>query len=135
MVCYTVRVKRYFMQFFQLLFALVTDRVTGMKSLLCKEAPMKKYVIREKSIPLDDSWDVIVVGGGPSGCTAAIAAAREGAGTLLIEATGCLGGMEHRAWFPPGVLLPTGKKSYTGGLQKGFLTRQKRECSTSVKKP
>lgn len=44
-------------------------------------------------LPLDTGWDVIVVGGGPAGCAAAIASAREGAKTLLIEATGALGGM------------------------------------------
>lgn len=38
-------------------------------------------------------YDVIVVGGGPSGCAAAIAAAREGADTLLIETGSALGGM------------------------------------------
>ena len=54
---------------------------------------MADYVLRERNISLDDSWDVIVAGGGPAGCTAATAAAREGANTLLIEATGCLGGM------------------------------------------
>ncbi len=42
---------------------------------------------------MQDDWDVIVVGGGPAGCAAATAAAREGARTLLIEATGALGGM------------------------------------------
>lgn len=45
------------------------------------------------TIPLDDSWDVLVAGGGPAGCAAAAAAAREGARTLLIESTGTLGGM------------------------------------------
>ena len=54
---------------------------------------MSHYQITQRSIPLDDSWDVIVVGGGPAGCTAATAAAREGARTLLIEAEGALGGM------------------------------------------
>ena len=44
-------------------------------------------------LPLEDGWDVIIVGGGPAGCAAAIASAREGAKTLLIEATGALGGM------------------------------------------
>ncbi len=39
-----------------------------------------------------DEYDVIVCGGGPAGCGAAIAAAREGAKTLLIEKNGYLGG-------------------------------------------
>lgn len=38
-------------------------------------------------------YDVIVAGGGPSGCAAAIAAARMGADTLLIEKSTALGGM------------------------------------------
>ena len=54
------------------------------------------YTFTPKSLPLDASWDVIVVGGGPAGCTAAVAAAREGAKTLLIEATGALGGITCR---------------------------------------
>ena len=37
--------------------------------------------------------DVVVVGAGPAGVTAAIAAAREGADTMLIERYGSLGGM------------------------------------------
>ncbi len=39
------------------------------------------------------NYDVIVAGGGPAGCCAAIAAARQGMKTLLIEATSALGGM------------------------------------------
>jgi len=62
------------------------------------------YTLKEQKLPLDDSWDVIVAGGGPSGCTAAIAAAREGAKTLLIESMGALGGMGTLglvpAWCP-----------------------------------
>jgi glycine/D-amino acid oxidase-like deaminating enzyme len=40
-----------------------------------------------------DPFDVVVCGGGPSGVAAAVAAARLGARTALIEAQGCLGGV------------------------------------------
>ena len=58
------------------------------------------YVIKQRAVPMDDSWDVIVVGGGPAGCAATAAAAREGAKTLLIEATGMLGGMGTAGLVP-----------------------------------
>ena len=37
--------------------------------------------------------DVVVVGGGPAGVSAAVAAARRGASVTLIESSGLLGGM------------------------------------------
>ncbi len=43
--------------------------------------------------PIKDSFDIIVAGGGASGMIAAVAAARLGARTLLIERQGCFGGM------------------------------------------
>ena len=49
--------------------------------------------------------DVLVVGSGPGGLTAAIAAAREGVDTLLLERYGCFGGVlsqvgvEGVAWY------------------------------------
>lgn len=61
---------------------------------------MTSYVLKERAIPLDDGWDVIVLGGGPAGCTAAAAAGREGLRTLLIEVTGMLGGMGTAALVP-----------------------------------
>jgi hypothetical protein len=43
-------------------------------------------------VMLQANYDVVVVGGGAAGVGAAVAAARTGARTLLIERAGCLGG-------------------------------------------
>jgi len=47
----------------------------------------------ERSIPVAERCDVLVCGGGPAGVAAAVAAARAGARTRLLEAQGCLGGI------------------------------------------
>jgi hypothetical protein len=80
----------------------------------------KPYHFSE-TMSLDDSWDVIVAGGGPSGCVAAAAAARGGARTLLLEATGTLGGMGTSALVP--AWTPFGDKEkiiYRGMAKKIF---------------
>jgi hypothetical protein len=46
-----------------------------------------------RNIPVSGEFDVVVCGAGPAGVAAALAAAREGARTLLIEVHGCLGGI------------------------------------------
>src|SRR4051812_26389646 len=44
-----------------------------------------------RDIPVAGRSDVLVVGGGPAGIGAALAAARAGVKTQLIESAGCLG--------------------------------------------
>jgi len=44
-------------------------------------------------VPVIAECDVLVVGGGPAGIAAAVAAARQNVKTILIEQTGCVGGM------------------------------------------
>lgn len=50
-------------------------------------------VEKEKKTPVTDKTEVVVAGGGPAGVAAAVASARLGVKTMLIERYGCLGGM------------------------------------------
>ena len=54
-----------------------------------------KKTIREqaRNIPVYKSCDVLVVGGGPAGSSAAASAERAGAETILVERYGYLGGL------------------------------------------
>ena len=58
-----------------------------------------------KKVPILTQCQVLVVGGGPSGLSAAISAARAGADVVLCERYGCFGGvittvgMETIAWY------------------------------------
>ena len=65
-----------------------------------------------------DGYDVIVAGGGPSGSAAAIAAARAGAKTLLIEKNICLGGM-----WTAGLVNPLFDHSNKVGIMQEIYTR------------
>ena len=67
-------------------------------------------------MPVERGWDLIVAGGGPSGAAAAICAARLGAKVLLIEATGCMGGMGTNAYVSNWYSMSDGEKSVIGGL-------------------
>jgi hypothetical protein len=50
-----------------------------------------------RRIPVLAETDVLVVGGGPGGLSAALAAAREGVDTMLVERHGCFGGVITQA--------------------------------------
>jgi hypothetical protein len=87
---------------------------------------MQSYTLH-KQLPLDASWDVIVVGGGPAGCTAAVAAAREGAKTLLLEATECLGGMSTSGLVPTWCPFSDGERILYQGLAQQVFNRLKEQ--------
>jgi len=58
-----------------------------------------------KEVPIMDRCEVLVVGGGPSGLSAALAARRAGADVIILERYGCFGGtittvgMETLGWY------------------------------------
>ncbi len=69
-----------------------------------------------RDIPVAGRSDVLVVGAGPAGIGAAIAAARAGAKTQLIEAAGCLGGV-----WTAGMLTKIIDGSRKTGIMKEIL--------------
>lgn len=54
---------------------------------------MKSILEPAKEVPIKGEFDVIVIGGGPAGIGSALASARNGARTLIIEESNCLGGL------------------------------------------
>ena len=99
---------------------------SAIPSFLHAEEKQPTLSMKKRKINIDSQWDVIVVGGGPAGCTAAISAAREGAKTLLIEAMGQLGGMGTTGMIPAWCPFSDGEKIiYRGLAEKGFRAAQK----------
>lgn len=77
----------------------------------------------QKEIVTNEEYEVIVVGGGPSGCAAAIASARDGAKTLLVESTNCLGGMGTNGLVPFWCGLDNGGALCSTGIGKTVVER------------
>lgn len=84
-----------------------------------------------RNIPVEEGYDLVVAGGGPAGAAAAICAGRLGAKVLLIEATGCLGGMGTSGLVTAFDPMADGEKCLVGGFmrevvetlyERGFLT-------------
>ena len=70
----------------------------------------------EREIPVEKGYDLVVAGGGPGGVAAAISAARLGAKVLLVEATGCMGGMGTSGLVTVFPCLGNGERLLVGGV-------------------
>jgi len=82
------------------------------KFLIKKKLNVSSFKIKKnkfyectRSLPLFAKCDVLVIGGGPAGISAALAAQRAGAQTIIMERMGCFGGvittvgMETIGWY------------------------------------
>ena len=86
---------------------------------------MSTHTLKERELACDDSWDVVVAGGGPAGCAAAIASAGEGAKTLLVEATGALGGMGTSGLVPAWTPFSDGERVIYSGIAERVFRASK----------
>jgi hypothetical protein len=79
--------------------------------------------VNKKEVESFQDYDVIVAGGGPAGTMAAIAAARNGAKTLLVERYGFLGGMATNALVGPLQSFHAGQEQIVLGLAQEMIDR------------
>ena len=83
---------------------------------------MNNTVRIKNEIPVLKNVDVAVIGGGTAGCFAAIAAAKTGAKTLLVEKNGLLGGTMTAAGVNyPGLFFAWGEQIIAGPCWEAVL--------------
>lgn len=82
-----------------------------------------EYYKLEREIPVEDGYDVLVAGGGPAGVSAAVCAARLGAKVILIEATGCLGGMGTSGLVCAFDPMADGERMLVGGFMREIVEK------------
>lgn len=82
-----------------------------------------EFISQTKQVPVVDTYDVAVCGGGPSGLIAALAAARGGARTALVERYGFLGGMATAGLVAPISVFNYNGRRIIDGLPWEFVQR------------
>ena len=88
-----------------------------------------------KEVPVVGTYDVVVCGGGPAGFIAAIAAAREGARTALVEQYGFLGGAATNSLVAPLSVFTYNGEKVIGGIPWEFLERLEKMGGGLIEKP
>jgi Dehydrogenases (flavoproteins) len=82
-----------------------------------------QYLTLIRKAPVVADYDVVVCGGGPSGLVAAIAAARCGARTALVERLGFLGGMATASLVAPISVFNYNGRRVIDGIPWEFIER------------
>ena len=91
--------------------------------LSCDKAEVAADNALRSLAPVVGEYDVVVVGGGPAGFIAAIAAARQGAKTAIIERYGFFGGMATIGYVAPISVFARNNELVIGGLPWEFVKR------------
>jgi flavin-dependent dehydrogenase len=82
----------------------------------------KEELTYQRKLEVRHDVDVLVVGGGPAGIAASLAASRQGASVRLIEAQGMLGGMGTSGLVPCFPTFSDGVNFLPGGIGREVLT-------------
>ena len=94
-----------------------------------------KFITISKSAKLAGDYDVVVCGGGPAGFIAAIAAAREGAKTAIVEQYGFFGGMATAGFVNPISVFSYNGALVTGGIPWEFVNRLQKAGGAEIESP
>ena len=87
-----------------------------------------------RNIPVE-RYEVVICGGGPAGIGAAIAAAENGAKTLLIERFGFLGGMATAGYVDPMSEFAYNGHRITGGIPWRFVQELEKAGGALIEEP
>ena len=80
-------------------------------------------ISQTREIPVVAQYDVVICGGGPAGWIAAVAAARGGARTALVERYGFPGGTATAGWVAPISVFNYNGHRIIGGIPWEFVER------------
>lgn len=80
-------------------------------------------MIYQRELPVKYTADVCVIGGGPTGVAAAVAAARQGVSVFLVESQGCFGGAGTSGLVTAFTAFTDGVNFMCGGIGKEVYDR------------
>jgi hypothetical protein len=87
---------------------------------------LKEYTEPQRAIPVAHEVDVAVIGGGVAGIAAAIAAARNGAKTMIVERLGMLGGVTSATLMTSYSYGAVGGELAVGGIGHEMISRMEK---------